>query len=138
MSRRPAGLRPRKAGPGSTIQYLPDLVERPISDAAQQGLEPGARAFTFGKCLVIVGRSREGWHLSISCPDRYPTWDEIAHARYSLLPHDIHVAMIMPPREEFVNKHDYCFHLWQIEHDQLRPVYGADGWMVGWERRTWG
>lgn len=55
------------------------------------------------------------WHLSISHPHRYPTWDEIADARYELVPDDITMAMLLPPPGEYVNAHDTCFHLWQID-----------------------
>lgn len=78
-------------------------------------IEPNARAFRLGECLVIVGHSEDGWHLSISHPTRYPTWDEIKEARYRLTPHNVTMAMILPPPDEYVNLHENCFHLWEIE-----------------------
>jgi hypothetical protein len=51
------------------------------------------------------------WHLSISCPDRYPEWDELADARYDLLPHDRSFCMILPPPSDYVNAHNFVFHL---------------------------
>jgi hypothetical protein len=55
------------------------------------------------------------WHLSISHPDRYPTWDEIADVRYELVPDAITMAMLLPPRGQYVNVHERTFHLWQID-----------------------
>jgi hypothetical protein len=55
------------------------------------------------------------FHLSIAHPDRYPTWDEIADARYELIPHDVTMAMLLPSPGEYVNTHEHCFHLWQID-----------------------
>lgn len=55
------------------------------------------------------------WHLSIAHRHRYPTWDEIADVRYELVPSDVTMAMLLPPPGEYVNEHDHCFHLWQIE-----------------------
>lgn len=55
------------------------------------------------------------WHLSIAHRRRYPTWDEIADVRYELIPDDVTMAMLLPPPGDYVNEHDYCFHLWQIE-----------------------
>ncbi|MBC7105665.1 MAG: hypothetical protein H5T97_06985 [Firmicutes bacterium] len=78
-------------------------------------LEPGARAYKFGECFVFVAHSAQGWHLSISHPHRYPTWDEIKAARYALTPHNVTMALILPPPEEYVNVHPNCFHLWEIE-----------------------
>ena len=55
----------------------------------------------------ITGR----FHLSISHPHRYPKWDEIASARYTLVPNEVTMMMYLPPREEYVNLHKNCFHL---------------------------
>lgn len=55
------------------------------------------------------------WHLSIAHQHRYPTWDEIADVRYELVPDDVTMAMLLPPQDEYVNAHEHCFHLWQIE-----------------------
>jgi hypothetical protein len=30
------------------------------------------------------------------------------------------MAMLLPPRDEYVNEHEHCFHLWQIE-DKRAP-----------------
>jgi hypothetical protein len=57
------------------------------------------------------------WHLSVSHTirgtraPRYPTWDELADARYTLLPDDIDVVMHLPPPSEYVAVHDTTFHL---------------------------
>lgn len=55
------------------------------------------------------------WHLSIAHQHRYPTWDEIADVRYELVPEDVTMAMLLPPADEYVNEHEHCFHLWQID-----------------------
>lgn len=71
------------------------------------------QAFRNGALVVIVSKDppSERWHLSISHPHRYPTWDEIRRARYDLLPDDITMAMLLPPKSEYVNVHPNCFHL---------------------------
>jgi hypothetical protein len=84
------------------------------------GIEPGTRALVrpvadgaLGALLSrdpITGR----WHLSISHPRRYPTWDEIRDARYALIPDGVTMAMLLPPRAQYVNVHPNCFHLHQI------------------------
>lgn len=69
-------------------------------------------AYVMGACRILVTTDEpDGWHLSISCPTRYPTWDEIATARYALGPKDVDVVMHLPPEDEYVNVHEYCFHL---------------------------
>lgn len=92
---------------------------------------PGIRAWqkdvADGHLTVLVGREPgpDGpmWHLSISHrtnearprPGRYPEWDEIAEARYQFIPDEVTVAMLLPPRSEYVNLHETCFHLWEIK-----------------------
>ena len=77
------------------------------------------RAYRWGYVTVFVGQEPGiGWHLSISTPHRYPTWDEIRAARYDLCPHDVTLAMILPPSKEYVNLHTNCFHLHQIPNEE--------------------
>jgi len=62
--------------------------------------------------------------MSISFADhrgrltRYPRWDEIAEARYSLVPADVTMALILPPPDEYVALHDTTFHLHEIEGER--------------------
>jgi hypothetical protein len=87
----------------------------PVRDFLAAGMiEPGARYFAFGGCSVILARGPAGWHLSIAHPSRYPTWDEVAEARYRLVPDGATMAMILPPRAEYVDVHPNCFHLYEI------------------------
>jgi hypothetical protein len=75
----------------------------------------GVRAYrTASGCVVLVGLEPAGWHLSISHPSRYPTWDEIADARYELVPDGAHMAMLLPPRAEYVALHPTTMHLHEI------------------------
>jgi hypothetical protein len=71
--------------------------------------------FRWGKFNVIVSIDDDKWHMSISLPNRDLTYEEIKQARYKFIPDDITVAMIFPPKSEFVNLHEHCFHLWEIE-----------------------
>ncbi|SRR6266404_4383027 len=83
----------------------------------------GLRRFMLGECNVLVSQepgphsATLRWHLSISHPSRYPTWDEIKTARYKLVPHDATMAMILPPPDQYVNvvAQDNVFHLNEIE-----------------------
>lgn len=78
---------------------------------------PSLKWYSWGNCRVMVGLEPVGWHLSISCPNRNPTWAEIKQARYDLLPHDVTMAMILPPASEYVSIHNFCFHLFQITNE---------------------
>lgn len=100
----------------------------PIMKAAFPGTRAWQREVEDGHLTVFAGRepdpsfSRPMWHLSIShrtnahppLPGRYPHWDEIVEARYRFIPNETRVAMLLPPREEWVSVHDTTFHLWEI------------------------
>ncbi len=75
-------------------------------------------AYQCGKLRVLVSHDEAfGWHLSISHPSRYPMWDEIREARYDLVPDEAYMAIIMPPKSEYVNVCKTCFHLFEVPSD---------------------
>ncbi len=72
-------------GHGS-ITTLPPIEPIVITPQIKQemqvtGLEDASMLFNMGECTIISSVSHLGWHLSISTPYRYPTWDEVANAR---------------------------------------------------------
>lgn len=92
-------------------------IEIPCPDIGVPTLS--RHAYSKSDCRIIVSRDIHGtgevrWHLSISCANRYPTWEEIKEARYALLPDNITMGMLLPPKAEYVNIHPNCFHLHEI------------------------
>lgn len=81
-----------------------------------------------GTLWAMVNELPIGWHMSISFrdakqrPSRYPTWDEIMHARDELLPEHVAFVLHLPLPEEYVAVHDSTFHL--HEHPE-RPLPGS-------------
>lgn len=63
-------------------------------------------------CLITVDAGL--WHMSLSHPTRYPTWDEIKAVRYQLLPDEKTFAILFPPMAQYVNLHPNCFHLHEV------------------------
>lgn len=62
---------------------------------------------------VLVTKDNDKWHLSVSA--KYPLgYQQIKEVRYLFLPNDMEVAQIFPPREEFVNLHTTCYHLFEL------------------------
>jgi hypothetical protein len=95
-------------------------IFQPKANWKLQGPMPGnplCNWYQWGDCRVFVGLEPAGWHLSISHPNRNPTWEEIKQARYDFCPHDVTMAMILPPTTEYVNIHNFCFHLHQIPNE---------------------
>lgn len=73
-----------------------------------------------GQLSAIVSLDDGRWHVSVSFSDhrgrgsRYPRWDEIADARYRLVPDDVTMVMILPPPDDYVALHDTTFHLHEL------------------------
>lgn len=99
---------------------VPELIA--IQEPATRGYQ---REVEDGHLSVFVGPQPNSgrWHLSIShrlsdgtrAPGRYPTWDEIRDAREQFVPSAATMAMLLPPKEEYVNIHATTFHLWQVD-----------------------
>ena len=106
-------LRPRSAGRTLAVEHV--------------GPGPfGGEHYRVGECDVLQTDKR---HFSISHPERYPTWDEIAAARYALLPRLRDCALVLPPEHDYVNVHDNCFHVHLLR--ELGPggrFHNRDGW----------
>ena len=62
---------------------------------------------------IVVNNEEGKWHLSASANHTLGYY-EIKELRYKFMPNDMEVAQIFPPREEFVNLHENCFHLWEL------------------------
>ena len=67
-----------------------------------------------GRCAIIVSMDNGAWHLSISTRSAMPSYKELKAARYKYCPDDVYMAEIFPPKEEFVNLHQFTRHLFQI------------------------
>ncbi len=86
-----------------------------------------------GKLVAVVSHdaaAEDGgklWHLSVSHRGndgekiRVPTYDELKHAKYQLLPRDIDVPMVLIfpkkgiSKEKFVDIFTTTLHLWEAE-----------------------
>lgn len=67
-------------------------------------------------------------HVSVSLPDRCPTWEEMCKIKALFWDDDDCVMQLHPPRADWVNNHSYCLHLWRPADAEIpRPP----GWMVG-------
>jgi len=118
----PQGTRPitRQRSPWEQ-QALPPVAAAALQAQGMQDITLHVRRVGDGVLRAL--RSHDpglGLHLSVSFAPagagrrtRYPTWDELAHARYELLPHDLDFVMHLPPPSEYVAVHDTTFHLHQ-------------------------
>lgn len=55
-----------------------------------------------------------GWeHVSVSRPDRIPSWDEMCWIKSLFWDDGDCVVQYHPPRAEWVNNHSRCLHMWR-------------------------
>jgi len=52
-------------------------------------------------------------HVSVSLPDRCPTWDEMDAVKRLFWDDSETVVQFHVARSEHINTHDYCLHLWR-------------------------
>lgn len=52
-------------------------------------------------------------HLSVSTPARTPTWDEMCKMKEIFWRDDEVCMQLHPKKEEYVNNHNYCLHIWK-------------------------
>ncbi len=51
-------------------------------------------------------------HVSVSLPDRLPTWAEIAKVKLEFIGGPQYAYHIVPAELDHVNVHNYCMHIW--------------------------
>jgi hypothetical protein len=131
MSRRPADPTRLRRGPAASRPSFRDGDRAPLAvreyppppELAARFLIPGVNSYLriYGigpehdACSVVMTREYERWHQSIAHPRRLPTWDEVAFARYRFLPGDIVAAMVLPPLASYVNLHEFCLQINEID-----------------------
>jgi hypothetical protein len=77
----------------------------------------GAWWLTADAFKVIASMDVSRWgsvlHVSMSYPDRDPSWEDILQTRYTFYPKEIDIMMILPRDGEYVNTHTHCFQIRQ-------------------------
>ena len=72
--------------------------------------------------VILTHHPEYGYQMSVSFMDhrqrlsRYPRWDEIADARYTLIPEEVDMCMRLPPPDQYVALHATTFQL--VEHNR--------------------
>ena len=62
---------------------------------------------------VIASDGLEWNHVSVSLPNRVPSWDEMCFIKEMFFDDEDCVMQLHPPASEYVNNHPYTLHLWQ-------------------------
>lgn len=79
--------------------------------------------------LQVIASDGDFWdHVSVSLPDRCPTWEEMCHVKDLFFKTDEWVVQYHPAKSAYVNNHPFCLHLWRPQHVTI-PL--PPSWMVG-------
>ena len=69
-----------------------------------------------GTLLHVIaddGAESDWEHVSVSLPDRCPTWEEMCRVKDLFWPPDETVIQFHPRKTRYVNLHPFCLHLWR-------------------------
>ena len=82
-----------------------------------------------GETVQVVCSNGGGWdHVSVSLLERCPTWDEMCEVKDLFWSEHEAVIQIHPPRQQYINNHPFCLHLWR---PQTQPIPTPPMYMVG-------
>lgn len=62
---------------------------------------------------IFINKEDGLWHMSVAATHTLGYY-ELKEIRYMFMPNKMNVAQLFPPREEFVNLHPNCFHLYEL------------------------
>lgn len=90
--------------------------------ASNPGEHSGAFVITHGVAwgLRAICSNGDGWdHVSVSLPNRCPTWEEMSVVARLFFEDDERLVMYRPPASEYVNCHPYCLHWWRPQNEAM-------------------
>lgn len=67
-----------------------------------------------GNFLLVIASSDPDWeHVSVSLPDRCPTWEEMSFVKRTLFEPEEVVMQLHVAEDNHISRHNYCLHLWR-------------------------
>lgn len=64
--------------------------------------------------FMVIASDGQGWeHVSVSHKNRTPTWEEMCHIKDMFWDEDDVVVQFHPAKNEYINLHENCLHLWK-------------------------
>jgi hypothetical protein len=94
-----------------TIEQIKSMLPKVESEG-----EDGFRGYysTCGKTFVYQFSWGENWeHLSVSLAKRTPTWEETCMFKEIFWQDDEVVMQLHSAKKNYINRHNYCLHLWR-------------------------
>ena len=93
------------------MKYQPTQFVEKARRAGPTGENNGA--FQFGG-LHVIASDGLGWdHVSVSLPDRCPTWEEMCYINHLFFSAHEWATQFHPPKSKNINNHEFCLHMWR-------------------------
>lgn len=82
-----------------------------------------------GKTYSVIASNGDGWeHVSVAGKNKTPTWEVMNEIKDLFFHEDEAVMQLHPIKDEYVNNHENCLHLWRPINEKI-PT--PPKWMVG-------
>ena len=95
------------------------IIEKTGIDGGQ-GWIPYLDPKRASKQARVVWSNGGGWdHVSVSWPNRCPTWDEMCRVKDIFFRKDEVCVQYHPAEKDYVNFHPYCLHIWKPQEQEI-------------------
>jgi len=75
---------------------------------------------SYANAAMVVCSWGGGWdHVSVSFSNRCPTWEEMCLTKAIFFRDDECCVEYHPAKEDYVNHHPYCLHIWKPQGTEL-------------------
>lgn len=119
------------------LQQIDEIVDPPNLSNAGLPVEvtlppdshhshPQIRGFRMGQLQITAKQEPNGWHVSVSHPERYPTWEELVRAREVTGDRFLTLFAHMPAPGGDMGINRYIVHLYETIPENLQP-YREEG-----------
>ncbi len=70
--------------------------------------------------LYVIATAGEGWdHVSVSLPNRCPTWEEMSAVKRAFFRRNEWAVEFHPPESDNLSLHPFCLHLWRCQYREM-------------------
>lgn len=87
----------------------------------------GQSAMTVICSICIEADGLLWYHVSFSYPERIPEYKDVCFVREWFVPEHLPAYQVHPPRDQHINHHQYCLHLWVPMEGQELPDFRKAG-----------
>ncbi len=88
-----------------------------VIESGEDGFAAQIQQININDLFRIIVSWGGGWdHVSVSLIDRCPTWAEMCWIKGIFWNENESVIQYHPAKDEYVNCHEYCLHLWKPQN----------------------